>query len=252
MINPLELTGRSILVTGASSGIGRETAYLISQLGGRLALVGRSEERLSKTRQLLEGDGHVVEPFDLSAIDEIPRWLKGVSARTGPFHGLVHCAGLHKLRPLRILDAKAVEETMGVNVGAAIGLAKGFCQKGVCAPHSSIVFLSSVTGLTGQSGHAAYAASKGAIIALTRALAVEVAGLDIRVNSVAPGVVLTEMGQQLLDTLTPEQSAVLETMHPLGLGRPNDVANAIVFLLAQTSRWITGTTLVVDGGYTSH
>jgi NAD(P)-dependent dehydrogenase (short-subunit alcohol dehydrogenase family) len=252
MINPLDLAGRTVLVTGASSGIGRETARLISQLGGRVVLVGRNMERLAETLQLLDGDGHTVEPFELSSTDEIPRWLKGISAVSGPFQGLVHCAGVHKLRPLRVLNSKTVEDVMRINAGAAIGLAKGFCQKGVCAPDSSIVFLSSVTGLTGQSGHAAYAASKGAIIALTKALAVELAGEHIRVNCVAPGVVTTEMGQGLLEMLTPEQGAAVEAMHLLGLGRPRDVAYAIAFLLGETARWITGTVLVVDGGYTAH
>jgi NAD(P)-dependent dehydrogenase (short-subunit alcohol dehydrogenase family) len=252
MINPLDLTGSTILVTGASSGIGRETAHLISQLGARVVLVGRNEERLSETLQRLEGDGHRIAPFDLSSTDEIPHWLKSTSAASGPFQGLVHCAGVHKLRPLRVLNSKAVEDVMRINAGAAIGLARGFCQKDVCAPDSSIVFLSSVAGLTGQAGHAAYAASKGAIIALTKALAVELAGEHIRVNCVAPGVVTTEMGQGLLEMLSPEQGMALEAMHLLGLGRPRDVAYAIAFLLGETARWITGSVLVVDGGYTAH
>jgi NAD(P)-dependent dehydrogenase (short-subunit alcohol dehydrogenase family) len=252
MINPLDLTGQTILVTGASSGIGRETARLISQLGARVVLVGRNEERLAETLRSLDGGGHRVEPLDLTLVDEIPRWLKNISASSGPLHGLVHSAGIHKLRPLRVLSAKTAEDILRINVGAAIGLAKGFLQKGVCVPPGSIVFLSSVAGLTGQSGMAAYAASKGAIVALTRALAVELAGESIRVNCVAPGVVATEMGQSLLGMLTPEQSAALEAMHLLGFGSARDVSYAIAFLLAETARWITGTVLVVDGGYTAH
>ena len=252
MMNPLTLTDRCILVTGASSGIGRETARLISQLGARVVLVGRNEDRLAETLRSLDGDGHRVEPFDLAATDEIPRWLKGVTALSGPLHGLVHSAGIHKLRPIRVSNAKTVEDVMRINVGAAIGLARGFCQKGVCAPGGSLVFLSSVAALTGQAGLAAYAASKGAIVALTRSLAVELAGERIRVNCVAPGVVATEMGQGLLAMLTPEQGAALEAMHLLGLGEARDVSYAIAFLLAETSRWITGTVLVVDGGYTAH
>jgi NAD(P)-dependent dehydrogenase (short-subunit alcohol dehydrogenase family) len=250
--NPLELTGRTIVVTGASSGIGRETACLLSQLGARVVLVGRNEERLAETLRLLEGDGHRAEPFDLSSTDEIPRWLKNIAASFGPLHGLVHSAGIHKLRPLRVLSAQTVEDAMRINVGAAIGLAKGFCQKGVCAPGASIVFLSSVAALAGQAGLAAYAASKGAVVSLTRALAVELAGQRIRVNCVAPGVVTTEMGQSLLAALTPEQCAALEAEHLLGLGSPRDVSYAIAFLLAGTARWITGTVLVADGGYTAH
>jgi NAD(P)-dependent dehydrogenase (short-subunit alcohol dehydrogenase family) len=252
MMNPMDLTGKTILVTGASSGIGRETARLISQLGARVVLVGRNEDRLAETLRFLDGDGHSVQAFDLSSTDEIPSWLKTLSLSSGPLHGLVHSAGIIKLCPLRVLSSQTVEGVMRINVGAAVGLAKGFCQKGACAPGGSIVFLSSVFGLTGQAGLSAYAASKGAIVALTRALAVELAGARIRVNCVAPGLVTTEMGQRQLGLLTPEQSAALETMHLLGFGSPHDVSCAIAFLLAETARWITGTVLVVDGGYTAH
>jgi NAD(P)-dependent dehydrogenase (short-subunit alcohol dehydrogenase family) len=248
----MDLTGQTVLVTGASSGIGRETARLISRLGARTVLVGRDEERLAETMRSLDGDGHKAAPFDLSLTDDIPSWLKTISASSGPLHGLVHSAGIHKLRPLRILSSQTLEDVMRINVGAAIGLAKGFSQKGVCAPGGSIVFLSSVAGLRGQAGTAAYAASKGAIVSLTRVLAVELAAAHIRVNCVAPGVVTTEMGLGLLGMLTTEQGAALEAMHLLGLGTPRDVSYAIAFLLAETARWITGTVLIVDGGYTAH
>jgi NAD(P)-dependent dehydrogenase (short-subunit alcohol dehydrogenase family) len=252
MINPMDLTGQTILVTGASSGIGRETARLISQLGAQVILVGRNEERLAETLRSLDGNGHRAEAFDLSSTDDIPRWLKTIAASSGPLYGLVHSAGIHKLRPLRVLGSESVDEVMHINVGASIALAKGFCQKSVRASRGSIVFLSSVSGLAGQAGLAAYAASKAAIVGLTRALAVELAAERIRVNCVAPGVVTTEMGQSLVGMLTPEQGAALEAMHLLGFGCARDVSNAIAFLLAETSRWITGTVLVVDGGYTAH
>jgi len=252
MMNPMDLTGQTILVTGASSGIGRETARLISQLGAHVILVGRNEERLAGTLGSLDGNGHRAEPFDLSSTDEIPRWLKTIAASSGPLHGLVHSAGIYKLRPLRVLGSQTVDDVLRINVGASIALVKGFCQKGVRGSRGSIVFLSSVSGLAGQAGLAAYAASKGAITALTRALAVELAGEHIRVNCVAPGVVTTEMGQGLVGMLTPDQGAALEAMHLLGFGSARDVSNAIAFLLAETARWITGTVLVVDGGYTAH
>jgi len=252
MLNPMDLTGQTILVTGASSGIGRETSRLLSQLGARLVLVARNEERLAETLRLLEGDGHTVQPFDLALTAEIPRWLKKITASAGPLHGLVHSAGIHKLRPLRVLNPQTVDEVMRINLGAALGLAGGFCQKGVGAPGGSIVFLSSVTGLVGQSGIAAYAASKGAVAAATRSLAVELARERIRVNCVAPGVVATELWDGVLKMLTPEQATALEATHLLGLGRARDVSYAIAFLLAETARWITGTVLVVDGGYTAH
>ncbi len=252
MINPLDLTGRAILVTGASSGIGRETARLISQLGARVILVGRSEERLEETLRSLDGGGHRAEPFDLSLTDEIPLWLKSISASSGPLHGLVHSAGIQRLRPLRVLTSAVLQEVMRTNLDAAVSLTKGFRQKGVFAANASVVLLSSVMSLVGQAGVTAYAASKGAINAVTRALAVELAPEHIRVNCVAPGYVETEMAAALWSSLTQDQRSAIESMHLLGVGKPRDVANAVAFLLSETARWITGTVLVVDGGYTAH
>lgn len=252
MINPMDLSGRVVLVTGASSGIGRETAILLSQLGARLVLVARNVERLGDTAARLDGEGHNVEPFDLAQTDELPRWLKDVTARTGPLSGLVHSAGIHLSRPLRLTNDRDIDQLMHVNVNAALGLAKSFRQKGVYTPPARIVFLSSVMGIVGQPGVAVYAASKGAVTSLTKSLAMELARESITVNCVAPAQVQTEMVERLQDTLTTDQLWAIEAMHPLGIGTALDVAHAVAFLLAETGRWITGTTLVVDGGYTAH
>jgi NAD(P)-dependent dehydrogenase (short-subunit alcohol dehydrogenase family) len=252
MINPLDLTGRTILVTGASSGIGRATAVLLSRLGAKVVLNGRNEERLRDTLAGMEGDGHLIEPRDLNETETLTAWLQAVASRSGPLDGLVHSAGLHITVPIRFHDTKKAESLLRVNVLAAMGLVKGLCRKGVCAGGASTVLIASIMGLVGQSGVSAYAASKGALIALARSLAVELAGEGIRVNCVAPGHVRTEMAEKVRQLLTSEQMTAIEKMHPLGLGEPLDVANAIAFLLSPASRWITGTTLVVDGGYTAH
>jgi len=252
MINPMDLENRTILVTGASSGIGRETAFLLSQLGARLILVGRNLTQLEKTLTLLDGSSHQVQVFDLSLVDEIPRWIKEITSKTGTLHGLVHSAGMQFTSPLRIMTSANLDELMRVNVTAALFLAKGFRQKGVSAAGGSLVYLSSVMGVVGQAGQAAYSASKGALVSLTKSLALELSRENIRVNCVAPAVVSTEMSEKLFQLLTPEQVTQIKSMHPLGLGAPRDVANAIAFLLADTGRWITGTTMVVDGGYTAH
>jgi NAD(P)-dependent dehydrogenase (short-subunit alcohol dehydrogenase family) len=250
--HPMDLTGCTVLLTGASSGIGRDTAILLSELNARLVLGARNRERLEQTLQSLNGTGHRIEDFDLASVDEIPTWIKKIAADSGPLHGLVHCAGIHSAHPLRILSAEKLEHVMRINVSSALMLAKGFRQKGCFVPGGSIVLLSSVAGLVGEPGVSAYAASKAAIAGLTRSLAMELAGQNIRVNCVAPGFVQTEMTDRLRESLSPEQFSAVEALHPLGLGTPRDVAHGIAFLLAATGRWITGSTLVIDGGYTAH
>jgi NAD(P)-dependent dehydrogenase (short-subunit alcohol dehydrogenase family) len=252
MISPMDLQQRTVVVTGASSGIGRATSVLLSQLGARVLLIGRNEKRLAETASQLSGEGHRVEPFDLNEVDSIAQWLKGLSSETGVLHGLVHCAGVHITRPLRFLSNDDVDGVMRINLNAAIGLAKGFRQKGVCQSGGSIVLLSSVMALVGQPGVAAYAASKGAIAALTKSLSLELARDGVRINCIAAAQVETEMTEAMHQSLSPEQVAEIHAMHPLGIGTPLDVAHAVAFLLADTARWITGTTLVVDGGYTAH
>lgn len=251
MKNPLNLTCRTFLVTGASSGIGRETASLLSELGARIVLVGRSQERLDETVHNLSGSGHRAEVFDLSQTEQISGWIKSLCATVGPLNGLVHCAGIQSTMPLRVLSPEVFEVAYRINVIAAAMLAKGFRQKGCCTPGGSIVLLSSVRGLVGEVAVSAYSSSKAAVLGLTRSLAVELARETIRVNCVVPGVVKTEMTEQVFSSLTPDQVSSIESMHPLGFGKPRDVAHAIAFLLADTASWITGSSLVVDGGYTA-
>ena len=248
---PLDLAGKRILVTGASSGIGRECAVLFAELHASVVLLGRDAARLEATLSRLQGSGHVIEACDLAQVETIPARLKDVAQRSGPLAGLVHCAGLHKVQPLRISNPADFMSLMTVNVLSASMLAKGYRQKGV-STGGSIVFFSSVMSVVGQPGVSAYAASKGALAALGRSLALELAPEGIRVNCISPGFVETEMGDRLRQQMTPEQFEALKALHPLGLGTPRDVANAAAFLLADSGRWITGTNLVVDGGYTAH
>lgn len=240
-----------MLVTGASSGLGREICIFLSQLGSRIILVARNRERLEETAGMLEGDGHCIEPFDLSNGDEVPYWMKKLVRAYGPFDGVVHSAGVQLTRPIRDWNTKDCERLMNINLYSCFSLAKGFRQKGVHKDKGSIVFISSVAGLVGETGLSIYTASKSAIIGLARSLAVELVRDGIRVNAVAPGFVHTEMVDGILGYMPPEYLTTLAAKHPLGLGQPRDVAHAIGFLLADTGRWITGTTLVVDGGYTA-
>ncbi len=240
-----------MLVTGASSGLGLGVARGLATQGARLILVARDAGRLEATRAELPGDGHIAESVDLSRTEAIAHWMKTRSVDWGPLHGLVHSAGTMPMRPLRILMESDWTTALATNVIAASALAKGFRQPGVSSGGGSVVFLSSVTGLRGQPSQSAYSATKGALIAMARSLAVELARERIRVNCVAPAVVETGMSNRIKSNVTPEQWAAIVARHPLGLGTPEDVANAVLFLLADTGRWITGSTLVVDGGYTA-
>ena len=176
MFNPLDLGDLRILVTGASSGVGREVAVLFSRLHARLVITGRNAERLEATRARLEGNGHQAEPFDLGAVEEIPGWMKRMAAEGGAFDGLVHSAGLQALIPIRALSAARLDQLMRVNLTAALMLAKGFRQQRRQEAGGSIVFLSSIMGLVGEPGRTAYSASKAALIGATRSLALELAG----------------------------------------------------------------------------
>lgn len=248
----IDLSKSRVLVTGASSGIGREVAIQASRAGASVVLVGRDAGRLEETRNACGGSRHAIEEFNLSDYATIPAWLGEVVERHGPLNGLVHSAGIHELKPIQFVKPKNVEDVFAVNVQAAIQLTKGFRKQTVFTPPASIVLLSSVMALVGQPATVSYSASKGAISAMTRTLALELAPQQIRVNSISPGTVRTAMTQELLENLPEEQVQRIEQMHPLGLGEPKDVANAAIFLLADSSKWMTGSTMVVDGGYTAH
>ena len=253
MAEVLDLRETRFLVTGAASGIGRATSILISRLGGRVAIADKDESGLEHTMRTLEGEGHVSLCADLRDVEQIPSWMGEMTSTAGVLSGLIHAAGIQCIQPVRLLTPKNYRDALLVNTEAAIALVRAFQRKSNCPPEGgSIVFVSSVMAMAGSPGASAYGLTKSALIGLAKSLAVELAPRRIRVNCVVPGFVRTPMFDRVSSLWDFEQKAAVESEHPLGFGEPEDVANAIAFLIADTGRWITGTELVVDGGYTAH
>ncbi len=246
--NPMSLAGRRVLVTGASSGIGRAVAQLAARLGGRVVATGRDAERLAATVETLAGEGHEGVAFDLGEIDAIPPFVQKLATEGGALAGIAHCAGIQIGKPVRVTDQAFMDQMFRVNVESGIALARGLRQRGVAVPGASLGRRSSVSALVGQASNVVYCASKGAVLAATKALAVELMRDKIRVNAVLPALVETEMAGRFRATMTEAQWQAYLAQYPMGIGRPEDVANAVAFLLSEAARWINGIGLVIDGG----
>ena len=244
-----DLTGRRILITGAGGDLGCATAVLCDQLKARLILVGRNIDKLVDLQKQLSGE-HEICSYDFADMDGVAGWMKDLS-RQGSISGVVHCAGTELLQTLNRTTQSSFRRVMELNCGAGLALARGVrLQEGPVGP-ASIVYLSSVMGLVGEGAQSVYCASKGALISMSKALALELARYKIRVNCVAPGLIESQMADRMCGNLPPEQQDAIAKMHPLGLGKPEQVASVIAFLLSDASSWITGSTIVVDGGYTA-
>ncbi|HRJ61491.1 MAG TPA: SDR family oxidoreductase [Azospirillaceae bacterium] len=250
MIPDYAFNGRRVLVTGASAGIGRACAIALAGLGARVVVNGRNEGRLAETLAALPGDGHGAAPFDLTDCDQIPGWIKVLATDGGPLAGVAHCAGTQSSKPVRSVDTAYFDQVMRANLLSALALARGLRQKGCCAASGgAMVLVSSVAAFIGQPGNVVYSASKGALVSAARGLAMELLRDNIRVNCVAPAMVETEMMERFRQTTTAEQFARIREAHPMGFGKPEDVAAAVAFLLSDAARWINGVCLPVDGGY---
>ena len=239
------------LVTGGSSGIGAAAARLLAAVGNDVYLLGRDYGRLREVHDALPAGNHGWKSIDLVSLgDRTDDVLADIAAVHGKFDGVVHAAGIHSLTPLRYQTHAAADALIGANYHTAWHVAKAFRQPAVRAGGAdAIVFVASVAGIVGQAAASAYAASKAAVLGLTKALAVELAPSGIRVNAVAPGVVRTPMQERLEHTMSPAQWQAVIDDHLLGLGEPEDVAEAIQYLLRQ--KWTTGTILTIDGGMTA-
>ncbi|MBO9648003.1 MAG: SDR family oxidoreductase [Variovorax sp.] len=235
--NPFSLAGKTILVTGASSGIGRQAAISCSQRGARVVLTGRDSERLQATYLQLPGDGHVQVVADLTREADRDRLVQA----SGNIDGLVHCAGQQKHCPIRQLTERAMTDMYAVNFLAPVMLTQRLLQSNAIGVQGSIIFLLSTAAHIGTRGVGPYSAMKAGLIGIIKCLALEQAKRKIRVNGISPSAVATPMWGA-------DQLEAQKARHPLGLGEPQDVANAVIYLLSDASRWVTGTNLVMDGG----
>lgn len=249
MYNPFSLEGKTILVTGASSGIGRGIAVECSKMGAKIVITGRNIERLQETFNLLEGNGHVIISADLSKQEEIEKLV----STTPELNGCVHSAGIPKICAVKFINRDTIEDIFNVNTIAPILLTSLLIKKKKLLSKSSIVFISSISGVfVANTGESPYSATKGAISGFVKGAAFELAAQGTRVNSINPGLVPTNILKLSNTVFSPEQ--LEETMYkryPLKrVGIPEDVAYAAIYLLSEASNWVTGVNLVVDGGYT--
>lgn len=252
--NPFSLKGKAIIVTGASSGIGRQCAVNFSQLGARLIIMGRSAERLKETMASLSDDqDHMMVQLDLTDYGKLDGFIGSIkSGGWQNIDGIVNCAGVSTTLPFRRVTPEKMNEFFNINVISAFDLCRRLIREKLITDSGSIIFLSSVMGITGATGKALYGMTKGALISGARSLALELAPKSIRVNCISPGVVVSPMSENAIYSKDEESLQRIKNLHPLGLGEAGDVANACVYLLSDASRWITGTNLVIDGGYTAH
>lgn len=249
IFTPNALQNHRILVTGASSGIGRDTAVLLSRCGATLIVTGRDQLRLNNTLSRLEGSGHQAESFHLTGDDNISELLKSVTSEDRPLTGIFHAAGIELIRPLKLSKAAQFDEVFSSSVKTALALSRGAAMRGVMADNAALIFMSSVAAQRGQVGMSIYSAAKAAIDAMVRSASAEFAPRHIRVNSVAAGAVATEMHQRLVNNSPDEAIRAYEKRHLLGFGQSIDVAQVVAFLMSDAGRWVTGATWAVDGGY---
>lgn len=249
MYNPFSLEGKTVLVTGASSGIGRGIAVECSKMGAKVVINGRNQERLQKTFDQLEGEGHIRIVADLSKQDDIERLADEVPA----LNGFVNSAGIPKICPVKRIDRQTLEEIMNVNAFGPILLTSQLLRKKKLQKKSSIVLIASISGVCmANTGEGPYAATKAALAGYTKTAAFELAAQGTRVNTICPGLVPTEILTLSNEMFSEDQ--LKETMYgryPLKrVGTPEDIANGAIYLLSDASSWVTGINLVIDGGYT--
>ena len=241
--NPFSLEGKTVLITGASSGIGQATAIECAKMGAKVVITGRNAERLQETFEQLDGERHIQIIADLNQEEDIERLV----AECPNLDGLVNNAGRGKSKPVNFLKLEDLQEVFQTNLFGVALLTKGLLKKKKLGKGSSIVFTSSISSYMTAPGLSVYASSKAAVCGYMRTCAIELGVKGIRCNAVLPGMVETKLINS--GTYTDEDKQKDLNLYPLGrYGIPTDIAHGIIYLLSDASVWVTGLELVIDGG----
>lgn len=245
MYNPYSLEGKIILITGASSGIGRRTAIECSKMGATLVITGRNQERLNDTLSSLEGEGHLTFAGDLTEESS----MEALMEQLPPLNGVFFCAGVTDTTPAKFIDEEKIERVFSINIKSPMLLTKWLVKKKKIQAGASLVYMSSYGAEVVTPGLGIYAASKGAVNSFMRTIATELSARKVRSNSIMAMMVQTEL-METLGSFSKEDFAKDEAKYPLGYGKPEDVAFAAIYLLSDASKWITGSIIKMDGGST--
>lgn len=253
MNNPMELTGKHIVVTGASSGLGRATCVLLSQLGAKVSLIARNEEKLKQTISMMEMGEHLEFPFDVTNIDEIEELVKRIVLKNGKIDGFVHAAGIGTVKPLSMTKYDFMLDMMKIHLFSFVEFVRAIGKKKNSNNGSSIVAIASAGTIHSDKGKVAYSATKGALDAVIRPMAVELGELrQFRVNTINPGWIKTDMYYGFIQEFGQERMDEILSTHVLGAAEPVEIANMIAFLLSDASQKVTGQNIIVDSGWTIH
>lgn len=242
--NPFLLTDKRILIVGASSGIGREASVCCSRLGAEVLISARNQQNLEKTWELMEKTrDNLIIPCDINIRDDVQSLIQSLN---GKLDGVVFCAGTLKTIPIKLMDIESLNAMLSTNFTSQVNLVSELVKNKKINSKASLVFISSLAAHMAEGGNSIYSASKAALSAFSRGLALELATRKIRVNTVSPGMVRTPFLENF--SVDQEQLDEDEKRYPLGYGQPQDVANAVAYLLSDAARWVTGTDLIIDGG----
>ena len=253
MYNPLNIEGKTIAVTGAASGIGRQCAIDFAKAGANLVLFDLNQDALESTATECKQFGGEVHccACDLTDDYKVAALVDTAVSEIGPINGLLHAAGIEKTLPFNKFTSEDYQKIYSVNVISGLNLVSILSKKKYRADNAKYVLIASITAIVGRPGVTAYAASKGALVSAVRTMALELAPKGVTINCISPGTILTPLMENMLASLSEEQREERKEGFPMGLGKPSDIASTAMFLLSDGARWITGQNIVVDGGYTS-